>query len=164
MTSRKGETKFNLGCFFFRACDFATVNNRVFSVGFGAHSLVEWDNTNSDMKKAEFKDFRKNSSGPVGMSVYQNILAVPDDKIIKFWQISDYSVIARVSEELTQRKAVLAVDFNKLGQLLAATLEGDSVVILTNTEAQTHFKVRYRDTTSFFGNFNEISKNRFQFH
>jgi WD40 repeat protein len=122
-------------------CDFATLNNRVFSVGVGPRSLVEWDYTSSDMKKAEFKEFRKTTSNPVTMSVYQNLLVAPDDKVVKFWQITDYRVIARVSEELTQNKLILAVNFNKLGQLLAAVLEGDSVVILANSEAQTHFKI-----------------------
>ncbi len=115
---------------------------RVFSVGTGPRSLVEWDYTSTDMKKAEFKEFRKTSKEPVAMSAYQNLLAVPDDKVIKFYQITDYTVIARVSEELTQNRLVLAVNFNKLGQLLAATLDNDSVVILANSEAQTHFKVR----------------------
>lgn len=114
-------------------------------MGVGPRSLVEWDYTSSDMKKAEFKEFRKTTSNPVTMSVYQNLLVAPDDKVIKFWQITDYSVLARVSEELTQNKLVLAVNFSKLGQLLAAVLEGDSVVILANSEAQTHFKVQQSD-------------------
>jgi hypothetical protein len=103
--------------------------------------LVEWDYTSTDMKKAEFKEFRKTSKSPVVMSAYQSMLVVPDDKVIKFYQLTDYTVIARVSEELTQSKLVVAVNFNKLGQLLAATLETDSVVILANTEGQTHFKI-----------------------